>query len=232
MLILFDIDHTLLDTTGAGARVFEAAGKALFGRGFVFKGVDFAGRLDPLIVRDLLTHNGVEPTPANAESLKNAYIESITAALEADRTGGKAVPLAGANALFDAVRSHGAFTTGVLTGNYETSGRAKLRACGFDDGGFEICVWGDDSPHDPPARDHLPPVALQRWGRPDEAHRAVIIGDTVHDMQCARVNGLRSLGVATGRYSSQQLAEAGADRVVDDLTDTAGLLAWLEEHAA
>ncbi|MEM9065737.1 MAG: HAD hydrolase-like protein [Planctomycetota bacterium] len=223
MLVLFDIDHTLLDTSGAGARVFEEAGRGLFGSSFTFEGVDFAGRLDPLIVRELLAHNGIEQTLENQDALKQTYIESITGALEQ----GPAAALAGAHALVDAVVRGSMFTTGLLTGNYETSGRAKLRACGFDDTIFEICCWGDDSPHEPPARDHLPPVALERWGRPGDAHAAVVLGDTVHDVQCAKSNGLRCLAVATGRYSAEQLGEAGADLVLGDLTDTERIMRWL-----
>ena len=46
MLILFDIDMTLLKTNGAGRRAMQNAGAALFGRAFTIDGLDFSGRLD------------------------------------------------------------------------------------------------------------------------------------------------------------------------------------------
>ena len=68
---------------------------------------------------------------------------------------------------------------------------------------FTVFAWGECSPATPPHRDDLPPVAIERAraaGWPGEAADAVIIGDTEHDIRCARVNGLWSLGVATGRH--------------------------------
>jgi len=55
----------------------------------------------------------------------------------------------------------------------------------------------------------------------------VVIGDTPHDIRCAKVNGLRVLAVATGMFSQEALAAAGADRVAPDLADTDTLVTWL-----
>jgi phosphoglycolate phosphatase-like HAD superfamily hydrolase len=46
-------------------------------------------------------------------------------------------------------------------------------------------------------------------------------------MQCAVSNGCRSLGVATGRFSADELIQIGADSVVDDLSDTEKIAAWI-----
>jgi phosphoglycolate phosphatase len=92
-------------------------------------------------------------------------------------------------------------------------------------------VWGDESPHHPPLREHLPPVGLERYrrhtGRELEPRRATVIGDTPHDVRCARVHGCRSLGVATGSFRVDALREAGADLALDDLSDTERVLNWL-----
>lgn len=55
----------------------------------------------------------------------------------------------------------------------------------------------------------------------------VIIGDTIHDVRCAKDTGCRALAVATGHHDADTLREAGADLVVDDLTDTTMLLNWM-----
>ena len=49
------------------------------------------------------------------------------------------------------------------------------------------------------------------------APEIVVVGDTHRDIECARAIGARSIGVATGGGSPDELREAGATWVVDDL---------------
>ncbi len=81
-------------------------------------------------------------------------------------------------------------------------------------------------------RRDLVPVALERFrlraGRALAPGEAVIVGDTPEDIDCARAHGCPVLGVATGPFSAEQLRRAGADEVREDLTDTDGIMAWLE----
>jgi phosphoglycolate phosphatase len=56
------------------------------------------------------------------------------------------------------------------------------------------------------------------------AERAVVVGDTPHDIAVAIAAGARSIGVATGSHSVDALHAAGADRVFDDLSDTDAVL--------
>ena len=56
----------------------------------------------------------------------------------------------------------------------------------------------------------------------------IVIGDTPHDVACARIAGARGVGVATGPFSVEQLRESGAEKVFEDLSDTSAFLRWLE----
>jgi phosphoglycolate phosphatase-like HAD superfamily hydrolase len=226
VLILFDIDATLIVTGGAGIRAMETAGKALFGEACQFEGVEVAGRLDPLIMRDMLARAGVSATPENLAKFRAGYERQM---VELFRAWPSARALPGVGELLAELRTRKAATLGLLTGNFETTGKIKLKACGIDSGQFEIGVWGDDSREEPPARQHLPPVAVERFrktkGRDPEG--VVIVGDTPHDVRCAQVHGHRSLGVATGQYSVTDLRAAGADYVVPDLTDRGAIVRWM-----
>ncbi len=53
----------------------------------------------------------------------------------------------------------------------------------------------------------------------------VLVGDTPLDIEAAVVTGARAVGVATGGFSMAELARAGADAVLPDLTDTSRVLA-------
>lgn len=231
MLVLFDIDATLITTSRAGMHALGDAGRELFGASFTIDGVDFAGRLDPLIIRDLLIKNGHEPSENSARAIRERYRRHIAARLS---TPGIGRPLPGVPTLLDAIEAHPELTMGLLTGNYADTGQLKLRACGVDPGRFSVAAWGDESPFDPPARHHLPPIAIERYtslrGRPPRT--VAIIGDTPHDIHCARMHRCVSIGVATGVYGMESLTEAGADLVVADLSDTEGILSWLKSRSA
>lgn len=228
MLILFDIDRTLLETQAAGMHCLLEAGRALFGPSFTIDGVPFGGRLDPLIIRDILAASGVEHTPERALAMRRGYHERMIRVMAMP---GSARALPGTARLVDALAPVPGLALGLLTGNFEETGRLKLSAAGFDTDRFPVRVWGDDSPFDPPAREHLPPVGIERYtamkGVRPRSEDVVIIGDTVHDVSCALANGCRVLGVATGHDSADTLARAGAHRVVEDLSDTQGIHAWL-----
>ena len=60
--------------------------------------------------------------------------------------------------------------------------------------------------------------------RPDHT---VVIGDTPRDVICGLAVGARTLAVATGSFTTSQLAEAGADHVVIDLTETDKIISYL-----
>lgn len=229
MLILFDIDATLISTSGVGIGAMLDAGRELFGPSFTGEGVPVAGRLDPLIIRDLLTRNGRAPTPEDAGRLRAGYEQNLARALSCPGVG-RTLP--GVDQLLAALRQRPRYTLGLLTGNFERTGSMKLRTCGVEPAWFPVRVWGDESPHDPPAREHLPPVAMSRHaarlGREVRGHEVVIIGDTPHDVSCARANGCRCIAVATGRFGLDELRAAGADVALPNLADSTTIWRFLE----
>lgn len=231
MLILFDVDATLINTSGSGMHALHDAGRDLYGPQFTIEGTEFAGRLDQLIISDLLDRNGLENSAEERARLRAGYARFLRRRLE-DRTIARALP--GVLPLVEALRRSTSATIGLLTGNYADTGSEKLRACGVDPDWFPIRVWADDAPVESPRRDHLPPVGMARYreltGRSVPARECVIVGDTPHDVACAHAHGCRALAVATGSYSTAQLEKTGAERVVADLSHTTDILAWLISH--
>jgi HAD superfamily hydrolase (TIGR01509 family) len=67
-------------------------------------------------------------------------------------------------------------------------------------------------------------IALERASLP--ARRAVMIGDSVWDIEAARRAGVTSIGVRAGGYGAEELLRAGASAVYDD---PAHLLAELDQ---
>lgn len=238
MLILFDIDATLIKTQGVGLLAMVEAGRSLFGPRFSAEGIDVSGRLDPLIIAEMLQNAGVAwdgpEGEANAAVLRRAYHSLLPTYLKPGV--GRALP--GVHELLnelelqsDRAAAGQAATLGVLTGNFAETGCLKLRACAIEPARFVIQVWGDESPARPASRNQLPGVALARFHALHGSHadraRSTVIGDTPHDVACAKAHGLRCLGVATGQYSVAALEHAGADRAVQDLSDWREIAQWL-----
>lgn len=216
MLVLFDIDGTLLLTEGCGVASMTQAGRELFGPDFGFDGVEVSGRLDVLIWQDLCRRNGIEDSTANHDAFRARYGRILADRLRVDPLA-RALP--GVLGLLDVLRRRDEVTLGLLTGNYPETGRLKVAAAGIDPDQFLVAAWGVDGA----TRRELPPVAMQRHrellGREIAPQRVVIIGDTPHDIDCARHNGCRAIGVGTGRFDADCLSQCGADVAVDSLED-------------
>jgi phosphoglycolate phosphatase len=224
MLILFDIDGTLLLSRGAGVKAFLESCRELLGLEMKDERRRFSGGLDPLIFRDLCQAQGVHDWERHHDAFRTRYGEAIRRHLAPE---GVVERLAGSLELVREVDAHPAATLGLLTGNYPETGRFKIERAGFDPDRFEIAAWGIDGG----SRRDLPKVAMTRFhdrrGHPVAPSDVVIIGDTPNDVDCAKANGCRVLAVATGMYSTEELAECGADLVVADLSATTRLKSWL-----
>lgn len=226
MLALWDIDGTLLKSEHAGIHAMLEALHELYPRtSFSFDGVDVSGRLDPLIYRDLAARHGIPGDEDAHATFRVTYAERLRARLAARNT---VRALVGVGELVRALHDHAHWEQGLLTGNYEPTGFLKVIHAGLEPGHFRINAFAD---HGATRRD-LPPVAIRRYrevtGRTVPPGRVVILGDTPLDVDCAHHNGCRCLAVATGIHPADELRAAGADLVVDDLSDVTGILRWLE----
>ena len=226
MLILFDIDGTLLLTQGAGVQAMLDSGRELWGERFTIDGVEFSGRLDTLIWSDLTRINGLVNDDANHDRFRAAYGRHLAQRLQDNPT---ARLLPGVRDLVHEIIDVDHATLGLLTGNYPETGRLKIQSAGLDPDLFKVAAWGCDGK----VRRDLTPLAMKRHhqltGRQVRGEEVVVIGDTPHDVDCAKAHGCRSIGVATGMFSVADLDAAGADLAVETLADTAGVLRWMFE---
>lgn len=208
-LILWDIDGTLLSTGGAGRAALDEAFEALHGVPEAFAAVDFGGRTDFGIVRQAFRLHGL-PHPADGgEALLRAYLPRLRERLRTGRSRICVHP--GVHAALDAAQERA--VNGLLTGNWAEGARHKLEAVGLWDR-FAFGAFGDDAED----RNRLVPVALRR-ARERGLHpeRVVVVGDTPHDVACARAGGALAVAVATGWSSREELVAAEPDLLLDDL---------------
>jgi phosphoglycolate phosphatase-like HAD superfamily hydrolase len=221
-ILLFDVDMTLLTSGGAGSRGMRLAFEQLYGIDDAFARVEFSGRTDQYILRTALEQHGLLPDAASfREALarfQDAYYALLPATLR-EAEGGRALP--GVPELLDALSQRDGVRIGLATGNFRQAAFMKLRHFGLDaflrEGGF-----GDDAED----RAAMVGVAIDRVANGARAN-VWVIGDTALDVAAARANGARALGVATGPLTAAELLAQGADLALDDLSDTAAVLAAL-----
>ncbi len=221
-LVLFDVDGTLMLSGGAGMRAMKAVAVELFGDNFRWDGIVVSGHLDPLIFAEAAALNGLADDPSHHESFRRRYLEELRSELERSRAQVRIMP--GIQDGIGRLREGGTATLGLLTGNYGEAIPPKLAAIGLEPSWFEITAFGDEAP----TRRDLAGLAIAKYARhlgaPVEGSRVVVVGDTPRDIDCAHAHGCFALAVATGGYDTSELADAGADLVVADLSDPSPLL--------
>jgi phosphoglycolate phosphatase-like HAD superfamily hydrolase len=222
-VILFDVDGTLLDARGAGSRALLAAVVEIYGRSFHRNGVAFAGRTDRAIVADLLAANGIPE--AEIESGLLAVLRALAPHMRAETEKTPSLSCPGIPSLLAALARQENLLLGLLTGNMQVTAAIKIASAGLDPTLFRVGAFGDETVD----RNSLPPLALERAAqlvdRP--VSMGAVVGDTPADIECARVNSLRSVAVATGPYSPEALARHTPDHIFPDLTNLPEVLAAL-----
>jgi phosphoglycolate phosphatase-like HAD superfamily hydrolase len=215
LLLLWDIDGTVLSSGGAGMKALR---RALFhafdGQAFP-EGVEFAGRTDRWIMRQIFARCSIPANEDNFSRLTEEYIRILPA--EMANPGARV--LEGVEALLEEAPKRGNVAQGLLTGNLRRGAEIKLGHHGLWHH-FPFGAFADDSEF----RDELGPFGIRRAR---ERHRidfpperVWIIGDTPHDIGCARAIGAKSLAVATGSHTVSELAEHRPNAVLGDLTDS------------
>ena len=222
-LILWDIDGTILHSTGAGMRALQRALNDVFGITGSFEGIDFAGRTDPVIIRQIFARYGIEASKENFSVYIDGYISVLPGVL--GQSDSRVLP--GAAELIREAADHPHVVQGLLTGNLRRGAEAKLGFHGLW-GYFPIGAFADDSE----VRNELGPFALKRarshCGLDFSGANVWIVGDTPHDIACARAFGGRALAVATGKSLASDLAGHNPDAVLENLTDSEAFWKILE----
>lgn len=221
-LILWDIDHTLIETGGVGSEVFRDAFEQVTGCK-IEKLADVTGRTEPVIFRETLEMNGIEDPGNYFSKFVQAQAERYRSRAEEMRRRGRVLP--GVREALESLAALPEVHQTVLTGNPRPSAEAKLSI--FDLTTFlngDVGAYGDDDP----IRAHLVPIAKQRarkrTGVTFSDQHTFIIGDSPSDVEAALNGGAQIIAVASGKTSSEELRETGAGLVFENLIDSAKII--------
>jgi phosphoglycolate phosphatase len=212
--VLFDIDGTLLVTGGAGAVAWQRAFRELHGIDANIEEHTHAGMTDPeiatIVFREVIGRDGSEAERAEAIAGYLSHLEDAV-----DESGGYRVML-GIEELLPRLVEQGVLL-GLVTGNIESAAHIKLARADLNHF-FAFGGYGSDSSD----RTELTKKALERGGvvagSPLDLATTIGVGDTPRDVEACHGAGIKLAGVATGSYSVTELAAAGADWPLADVT--------------
>lgn len=214
-LVLFDIDGTLIDTGGAGARSWAWAFLRLFDREIDIAEHSTAGMTDPAIGRVTFSEvMGREPTPEELTRLMAGY-QAVLPDYVAASPGYRV--LGGVRELLERLADAGV-ALGLTTGGLEAVAHAKLGRAELNRF-FLVGGYGSDSED----RTELTRAAIERGerllGHRLDREHVFVVGDTPLDVAAAQGAGAVSVGVASGRYDLQELSAAEPDYVLASLAE-------------
>jgi phosphoglycolate phosphatase-like HAD superfamily hydrolase len=212
-LVLFDIDGTLIDPGGIGRRSVTKAFHEVLSVKDAFSDIKMAGKTDIQIIKEALTLHGLSSGDGVIPGILSRYLNILKQDIDTENMSIKP----GVIDLLNYLEATEDIYLGLLTGNIEKGGRAKLSA--FDlNRYFPFGAFGDDSED----RNELLPVAVKKFRTMANIDirfsDCIVIGDTPNDVQCSSPLGAISIAVATGPYSYDLLLETGADYVLRDLS--------------
>ena len=221
-LVLFDIDGTLVLTGGAGIRAMNRACAELVGHADALSGIPVAGRTDRIILADVVARMDRRSTTSCCDAARSVHRAPARGNPDAGHVptdeylgprGGIKAVMPGIRELLDALQQRRRCLSRAadrqLRGRRAHQARAlrpvallPLRRVRRRRGGSE-CAGA--------VRGRARPAS---WAfRRSHAEHVIVIGDTPHDVACARAVGAIPVAVATGGFSVDELRATGADRV-------------------
>jgi phosphoglycolate phosphatase len=213
VVVLFDVDETLIHSGGAGARSWKAAFEKLYGIPADIGQHTSAGETDPQVAREtFMAVLGRAPSDDELDRLYLQYLLHLSDDIVSDQY--RVLPGAA-----ETLRSLGdaGVLLGIVSGAMEGAARTKLGPADLNRF-FIFGAYGSDSPD----RAELTRIAIEKATRLHSRltpSQVAVVGDTPRDIEAAKAAGAISVGVASGHFSVDELTAAGGDHVLASLEE-------------
>lgn len=221
--LCFDIDGTLLRCHGAGKAAIKTALESGYSLSHANVEVNYAGRTDASLCRELFELNGVEFTPQNIQAFKELYEKELS--LELQKGGCELLP--GVRELLDILSQDKRYRLGILTGNIKKTGFLKLQSHKLDSY-FDFGGYGDSSEAREDIAKEAKLSAEELIGGSIDSQKILILGDTPKDVECGKAIGAKTLAVCTGYSPREEIEQTNPDLIVSDFSDVSKILGLID----
>lgn len=225
-LVLWDVDHTLIENGGISKETYQGAFEQVVGHPPSVRPVTH-GRTDLQIMRELLLANGESPDAFSPLTRFEDVLREVMSA-KATELAQRGYVLPGVVDALSALAGHPTVLQSVLTGNVTENARIKVTAFGLEKWlDLDIGGYGSDDEVRSKLIDASRRKVAAKYGRTFERGSTILVGDTPLDVQAAHDGGAKVIAVASGVHSVDELAACGPDATLPDLADTQAFLATL-----
>jgi phosphoglycolate phosphatase len=222
-VFLLDIDGTLLHTGGAGTRSLARSFQKIYGIENAFQGITMDGKTDPEIVKEAICLNELKQE-IEPDEIDKIFMEYVSFLKEEIWISPNYRLMPGVKEMLEDLYARKNILLGIASGNIQQGAEIKLERGGIHKY-FLFGGYGSDSESRGEviriaisrARKFLPNIELNK-------EDIYVIGDTPRDIIFGRQSHATTVGVATGRYSLEELNEFYPDYLLPDLTFYKGLL--------
>lgn len=226
-LLLWDIDHTLIETRGVGSELYRAAFVEVTGRKLEHE-AEITGRTELAILAETLKLHGLEPSDEYAIKYATALARQYHQHADDLRQRGRILP--GAREALAALADLDDIVQTVLTGNLRAVAATKLRVFGLDQYiDVEVGAHGDDEEDRPKLMTIAQQRAAAKRAVAFDRSNTIILGDSPSDVETGLEGGARVIAVASGKSSVEDLRKAGAGAVLYGLADTTEVVKTIGE---
>lgn len=219
ILFLWDIDGTLITVGGAGERALVHAIKDCFGIDGDLAGIDYSGRTDRRISHMLHDYYKIEKTDASLESFLDSYLFH----LEQEMKNTRMTVVDGVRAILDEIEANPRLHQGLLTGNLQRGAEIKLGHFGIG-GYFKFGAFSNLSMNRNELAGHALDLAEKATGVRFMPEHTYIIGDTPHDIECGKSISAKTVAVAAGRFTAEELKAHHPDYTFEKFGDSLDFL--------
>jgi phosphoglycolate phosphatase len=211
-LLLFDVDLTLISTGGAGLRALNRACEARLALRDAMAGISPSGKTDPSIVREIFAARSLQHNTCSLDDIIDLYLIFLREEVETT-TDYRVLP--GILNVLDEMSTRSDVLLGLATGNVESGARIKLER-GDLNRYFRFGGFGSDSENRTALVRRAAELASMQHGTMIDSQNIFVIGDTPLDVAAGREAGFRTVGVATGKFSMDELRDCGAELTIED----------------
>jgi phosphoglycolate phosphatase-like HAD superfamily hydrolase len=217
-LVLWNVDHTLVDVGRITREAYADAFQRVTGRPLV-RLPPTAGRTESEIIFETLAFNDIVTTEQHLGEFMAALGDAFAARRKSVRKDGRVLPgareaLAAVGRLPDVIQS-------VLTGSIEPNAIVKLTALGLDKYvDFKVGGYGSETYPKAALVELARTRTAEKYGSVIKESSTVLIADSPNDMRAAQISRAKTIAVATGNATEAELRSSGADVVLPTLAET------------